>query len=422
MRLVLASYGGRGDVEPAVVVGRELQRRGHDVRMVVPPNLVGFTENAGLNTVAYGLDSQPILDLQREYFTCYSRTPWKLKELNRMSRKTAEFADECWAGMTTTLASVADGADLLLTGLIFEQPAANVAERHGIPLATLHYFPTRAHGQLLPFLPAPLSRLGMKVNDWVTWRSTRRSEDAQRRELGLPNATGPAPSRIAAQGALEIQAYDEVVFPRLAVEWAKWDGRRPFVGALAMASPTVSDEEVAAWAAEGTPPIFFGFGSVPIGSPADTIAMISAVCTRLGERAIVGAGGTDFGELPREDHVKVVGQVNYATIFPVCRAIVHHGGSGTLAAGLRAGVPQLILWTLPDQPFFAAQLRRLKVGAGRRFATTTEKTLVADLRRVLKPECAVHAREIARQMTTPAESVVAAADRLEDFARPNCRV
>ena len=420
MKLVMASYGGRGDVEPAVVVARELQGRGHDVRMVVPPNLVGFAEAAGLNAVAYGLDSQPILDLQRKYFTCYSRTPWKLRELNRMSRETEQFATECWADMTSTLVSETDGADLLLTGLIFEQPAANVAEYQGIPLVTLHYFPARAHGQLLPFVPAPLSRMGMTINDWVAWRVTRRGEDAQRRGLGLPNATGPAPRRIAERGPLEIQAYDEVIFPRLAAEWAQWDGQRPFVGALAMASPTEADEEVAEWAADGTPPIFFGFGSVPIGSPAETIAMIGAACAQLGERAIVGAGGTDYGEVPHAKHVKVVGQVNYATMFPACRALVHHGGAGTLAAGLRAGVPQLILWTLPDQPFFAAQLKRLKVGAGRRFATTTERTLVADLRRILAPQYAVRARAIAPRMTKPAESVVAAADRLEDFARLRC--
>jgi UDP:flavonoid glycosyltransferase YjiC (YdhE family) len=422
MKLVLASYGGRGDIEPAVVVARELQRRGHDVRMVVPPNLVGFAEAAGLTAVAYGLDSQPILDLQRKYFTCYSRTPWKYKELNRMSRQTEQFATECWADMTTTLASVAAGADLLLTGVIFEQPAANVAEYHGIPLVTLQYFPTRAHGQLLPFVPAPLSRMAMTVNDWLAWRGTKKGEDAQRRELGLPNATGPAPRRIAERGSLEIQAYDEVVFPGLAAEWAKWDGQRPFVGALAMASPTDADADAAAWAAAGTPPIFFGFGSVPIGSPAETIAMIGAACAQLGERAIVGAGGTDFADVPSFEHVKVVGQVNYATLFPACRAVVHHGGAGTLAACLRAGVPQLILWTLPDQPFFAAQLKRLKAGAGRRFAATTEKTLVADLRRILAPQYAARAREIAPRMTKPAESVAAAADRLEDFARLNCGV
>jgi len=420
MRFVLASYGGRGDVEPAVVVGRELVRRGHDVCMAVPPNLLGFAEAAGLAAVPYGLDSKAILDLQRQYFTCYSRTPWKIKELKRMGRETEEFTVQCWGEMTTTLTSVAQGADLLLTGLIFEQPAANVAEYYDIPLVTLHYFPVRAHGQLLPFVPGLLSRMGMTMNDWLAWRGTKKGEDAQRRELGLPKATGPAPRRIAERGSLEIQAYDEAYFPGLASEWAKWDGQRPFVGALAMGLATDADEEVASWIAAGTPPICFGFGSIPVESPADTIAMISAACAQLGERALVCSGSTDFGDVPQFDHVKVVGVVNYATIFPSCRAVVHHGGAGTLAAGLRAGVPQLILWTLPDQPFFAAQLKRLKVGAGRRFSTTTEKSLVGDLRRILAPQYVARARELAPRITRPADSAAAAADLVESFARLKC--
>ncbi len=420
MKLVLSSYGGRGDIEPAVVVGRELHRRGHDVLIAVPPNLVGFAEAAGLPAVAYGLDSNAILDAQREYFTVYSRTPWKLKQLNRMARETEQFAAECWSEMTRTLASVADDADVLLTGLIFEQPAANVAERYDLPLVTLHYFPCRAHGQLMPVLPSPLSRLAMKVNDWAAWRGTRKGENAQRHELGLPNASHPAPQRIAQRGSLEIQAYDTVCFPGLAAEWAKWGDQRPFVGALALASPTAADDEVASWISAGSPPVFFGFGSVPIGSPAETIAMIAAACTKLGQRAIVGAGGTDFSNVGQFDHVKVVGQVNYASIFPTCRAVVHHGGAGTLAACLRAGVPQLILWTLPDQPFFAAQLKRLKVGAGRRFATTSEKTLVSDLHRILDPQYAANARRIAPQMSQPGDSVAAAVDHLERFARLKC--
>ncbi|OBK40975.1 glycosyl transferase family 1 [Mycobacterium sp. 1245111.1] len=421
MKFVLASYGGRGDIEPAVVVGRELLQRGHDVCMAVPPNLVGFTEAAGLAAVPYGLDSQAILDTQRKYWTCYFRTPWKLKELNRLGRETAEFAMRCWAEMTTTLVPLARGADLLMTGLIFEQPAANVAEYHDIPLSTLHFFPVRAHGQLLRFLPSPLARTAMTMNDWLVWRGTRKGEDEQRRGLGLPNAKSSAPHRITERGSLEIQAYDEVYFPGLASEWAKRAGlNRPFVGALAMQLATDADAEVASWIAAGTPPICFGFGSIPLGSPAATIAMIAAACAELGERALVCSGSTDFSGVPRFEHVKVVGVVNYATIFPTCRAVVHHGGAGTLAACLRAGVPQLILWTLPDQPFFAAQLKRLKVGAGRRFSTTTEKTLVKDLRRVLAPRYVASAREMTAHITEAAKSAMAAADLVEDFARVQC--
>ena len=252
-------------------------------------------------------------------------------------------------------------------------------------MATLHYFPMRANGQLVPILPSPLGRSAMTVYEWLGWRWTKKVEDAQRRELGLPKATGPSPRRIAERGSLEIQAYDEVCFPGLAAEWAKWDGRRPFVGALTMELPTDADEEVASWIAAGTPPIFFGFGSMPVESPADTLAMISAACAQLGERALVCAGWSDFSDVPHFDHVKVVGAVNYAATFPACRAVVHHGGAGTTAAGLRAGVPTLILSTWPDQTIWGAQVKRLKVGTARRFSTTTQESLVADLRTDPRP-------------------------------------
>lgn len=212
MKFVLASYGSRGDVEPAVVIGRELLRRGHDVRMAVSPNLVGFTEAAGLSAVPYGLDTQALLDAQRRYWTCYYRTRWKIRELMKLGRETHEFAMQCWAEMTNALTPLADGADLLLTGQIFEQPAANVAEYFDIPLATVHWFPVRPHG-LLPSLPSSLSRLALTADQWAVWRGTRKGEDTQRRALGLPNAKAPAPRRIAERGSLEIQAYDEVLFP-----------------------------------------------------------------------------------------------------------------------------------------------------------------------------------------------------------------
>jgi UDP:flavonoid glycosyltransferase YjiC (YdhE family) len=147
------------------------------------------------------------------------------------------------------------------------------------------------------------------------------------------------------------------------------------------------------------------------------LTMISSACARLGERALVCSGGTDFSHVAHSDHVKVVGPVNYAAIFPACRAVVHHGGGGTTAAGLRAGVPTLILSTDLDQTLYGAAVKRLRVGTARRLSTTTEKTLVADLRMILAPQYATRAREIAARMTKPAESVAAAADLAEDFAR-----
>ena len=169
--------------------------------------------------------------------------------------------------------------------------------------------------------------------------------------------------------------------------------------------------------AAGTPPIFFGFGSIPVESAADTIAMIGRACAQLGERALVCAAASDFSNVPHFDHVKVVGAMNYAAIFPACRAVVHHGGAGTTAASLRAGVPTLILWMADVQLIWGAAIKRLKVGTARRFSTATEKSLVADLRTILAPQYLTRAREIATRMTEPAKSVAAAADLVENFAR-----
>lgn len=416
MKIVIVCYGSRGDVEPSVVVGRELQRRGHNVQMAVSPNLVGFTEAAGLPAVAYGLDTHAVVEAQRNYWAYIFRSPWKVRELRTLAREIQEINSRCSERMITTLLSIAEGADLLFTGLTFEQPAADVAEYYNIPLATLDYYPVRANGQLVPFLPGPLIRFGWSMGEWLTWRTMKKVEDAQRRELGLPKATKPTSRRISERGSLQIQAYDEVWFPGLAAEWAELDRQRPFIGTLTMQTQTNADDDVSSWIADGTAPIFFGFGTIPIASPAEMIAMIGAACAQLGERALVCAGSTDFANAPEFEHVKVVGAMSYAAIFPICRAVVHHGGAGTLAAGLRAGVPTLILWNLPDQPIWGSQLKRLKVGTARRFSTTTEKSLVADLRKILAPDYLTRAREIAVRMSKPAESVVAAADLIENYA------
>jgi UDP:flavonoid glycosyltransferase YjiC (YdhE family) len=407
MKFALAMYGSRGDVEPCAAVGLELARRGHEVRIAVPPNLVDWVDSTGLAAVAYGRDSQDVINDD------FVRSPWKMQSPTSLVRAFKEYVTQGWAEMSATLISLAEGADLILTGTTLQGVALNVAEYYGIPLAALHYLPSRVNGHLVSILPSPLIRSVISAVWWMYWRMTKDADDAQRRELGLPKAIGSLSRRIMERATLEIQAYDELCFPGLAAEWG---GRWPFVGALTMELPTDADDEIASWIAGGTPPIYFGFGSMPVRCPADTIMMISAVCAELGERALICSGWADFNNIPRPDHVKVVRAVNHAAILPACRAVVHHGGAGTTAAGLRAGIPTLILWITSDQPIWAAQIKRLKVGSGRRFSATTQKSLVADLRSILTPQYVTRAREIATRMTKPAASVTTAANLLEDCA------
>ena len=417
MKFALACWGSRGDVEPPAAVGRELRRRGHDVCIAVPPFLVGLAEAAGLSAVAWGSDLMALIQAQHRFRNCLFGSPWRIQELIRLRREISELNAQCQEEMTRTLTPLADGADLLITVHNFEGLAANVAEYHDIPLAALHLFLVRANGQFLPFLPAPLGNSAMTVYRWLSWRMSKKVDDAQRRQLGLAEATGPWSRRIIDRGSLEIQAYDEVLFPGLAAEWAKFDGHRPFVGTLTLGLAGDADDEVASWIAAGTPPIFFGFGSFCVESPADTLTMIDAACAQLGERALVCADENDFSSVPHGEHVKVVGTMNHGAVFPACRAVVHRGSVGITAAGLRAGVPTLILWKLAQQLVWGVQVKRLKMGTARRLSATTEKSLIADLRTILAPQYVARAREIATQMTRPAESVATAADLVENFAR-----
>jgi len=390
MKFTLNGYGSRGDVEPCAVVGLELLRRGHEVRMAVAPNMVGFVESVGLAAVAYGPDTrwgQIPADIDASAF---AQNPLG------MLTQGLERAINNWAELTTQLTSLADGADLLVSGIADQDRAVNIAEYHGIPLATLHYSPA----------PILLLQRGPRYSF-----AAKEAEDAQRRALGLPEA-GPLTGR----ASLEIQAYDGFCFPALPPEWTEDGARRPFVGALTLELPADTDDEVLTWIAEGSPPIYFGFGSVQV--PAETVAMVSAACAQLGERALVCAGWSDFTHAnPNSDHVKIVGAVNHAAIFPACRAVVHHGGTGTTAASLRAGIPTLILPTSLEQKLWAYVVSHLEVGCGRPFFQVTQKSLVADLLSILTPHCAVRAREVATQMSKPAESAARAADLLEETAK-----
>lgn len=378
--------------------------------MAVPPNLVGFVEELGLApAVSYGVDSQK--QLEADVF----RKFWSVRNPVTVLRESREYATEGWAEMSEAAAAMAEGVDLLLTGTTYQEVAANVAAHHRIPLAALHYFPHRANRTVVPVpLPGKVVEAGFAAGEWVHWQVMKKAEDAQRRALGLPKASVRAIRRQLDAGALEIQAYDRLLFPGLADEWA---GVRPFVGALTLQRDTADDDEVAAWVQAGTPPIYFGWGSMPVEDPQHAVEMITQVCAELGERALISSGTWQLQTADLPDHVKIVGAVNHSAIFPQCRAVVHHGGAGTTAAGMRAGVPTLALWVGADQPFFANQIKKLKVGTAQKFSSTTRENLRTALGQTLAPGVVARTRALAGRLTPVAESVSTTADLLERAVR-----
>jgi len=410
MRVAIAVHGTRGDVEPCAVVGRELMRRGHEVRMAVPPNLVGFVESAGLPTpVPFGPDSGE--QLESEVFTQW----YSPRNPVRAFREAREYATQGWSGMSRSLLALADGADLIVTGTTYQEVAANVAESSRTPLAALHYFPMRANTAVLGArVPLALLRPGFAAAEWAMWRLVKSAEDEQRRALGLPRATIRGAERLARNHALEIQAYDEVLFPGIASELGS---ARPLVGSLTLGRPGEADARVAAWMNEGDPPVYVGFGSMPLPDPLRIIDAVVDACARHGLRTLVRSDAWEPGsDTGRPGTALVVPSVSHATVFPGCRAVVHHGGAGTTAAGVRAGVPSLVLWVGADQPIWGRAVARQGLGRSHRLGSVTPERLDHLVADVLTPRCAERAREAAAQMVPPDTAVKATADLLEAAA------
>lgn len=430
MKIVVAVHGTRGDVEPCAAVALELTRRGHQVHLAVPPNLVDFARSAGLPSVsAYGPDSSE----RALSWSLASLARWKAGQAMagghpaeaarivkwwRVNNPLAAVGNlraylmDGWPEMSSALDALCADCDLILTGMTYEEVAANVAESRGVPLAALHYCPVRASSETLPVrLPAPLRNLIFNVADWSFWQLFKPAEDGQRRDLGLPPATDRPSRRIADAGALELQAYDKVFYPALAREWG---ADRPLVGSITMGRTAESDPVVLDWLEAGTPPIYFGLGSMPVEDPEAFVSMSAEVCEQLDVRGLICAPAVAAtATRSHNGRVLIVPSVNHSLVLPRCRAIVHHGGSGTTAAAARAGVPSVLLWIGADQPAWAKKVAELGIGAGHRLSSTTRDDLLRLLRTVLTRQYSQRARELAAQMEGPADSVRTAATLIE---------
>ncbi|WP_212760294.1 glycosyltransferase, partial [Promicromonospora citrea] len=147
MRHVMALVGSRGDVQPALAVGLELRRRGHEVVTGVAPNLVPLARRLGLDPVPLGIDSAELLgsDLVRRDM----RSAHPVRRVRALRAVAAAGWDELRTGLTALLDD-AGGADTLVTGLLGQEVAAAVAERRGLRTAALHYCPVRANGVVAP--------------------------------------------------------------------------------------------------------------------------------------------------------------------------------------------------------------------------------------------------------------------------------
>ena len=292
-------------------------------------------------------------------------------------------------------------------------PAAVAVTAHSAPVRRTSAYPhplvTTAR------LPGWANDATGRLFDAVWWRGNKADINAYRASAGLPPGR-PVAALAAAGDLLELQMYDAALVPRL-----RWDTRRPLTGFLVpdaevreAAGEAGLSADLESWLEAGDPPVLFGFGSMPVRDPAATVALIAEVSTALGVRALVTAGWGRLAALdPDDPEVRVVGPVDHASVMPRCTAAVHHGGAGTTAASVGAGIPTVVCSVFADQPFWGKRVEEAGAGAHLRFRELDRGRLEAAVRAALDPAVRRRAAELAGRLTSPEEAVRAAADAVE---------
>ncbi|MBP8950704.1 MAG: glycosyltransferase family 1 protein, partial [Candidatus Promineofilum sp.] len=206
------------------------------------------------------------------------------------------------------------------------------------------------------------NRLSHRLVRQVMWQGSRAADNVARQQvLDLPAAplTGPFGSALLRQLPV-LYGFSPAVVPRP----ADWDANIHVTGYwfLDSAAGWTPPPALAEFLDDGPPPVYVGFGSMASRQPEETADLVLRALAETGQRAVMllGWAGLRADRLPAS--VIMVESVPHAWLFPRVAAVVHHGGAGTTAAGLRAGAPSVLIPFFGDQAFWAARVQALGVG------------------------------------------------------------
>ncbi|WP_031470513.1 glycosyltransferase [Sciscionella sediminilitoris] len=401
MRVLLSTYGTRGDVEPLVALAVRLRTLGVQVRMCTPSDedFAGQLGGFGIPLVPVG---PPVGNLMRR------KTPPSAEEF---ARYRTELVDAQFAAFPAAF----EDCDAVVAAGLAQIATRSVAESAGIPYVYTSYsainLPSPHH--------APPPRSGWpepeESDNPALWRRDAEQVNAQFKEtlnghrsaLGLPPVDNVRDHVYTERPWL---AADPVLGP-----WREI----PDLDVVQTGAWTLPDErplpdELVAFLDAGEPPVYVGFGSV---RPSPDIVRRAVEAIRAhGRRALVSGNRADLEVIGEHEDCFALGEVNQQRLFTRVAAVVHHGGAGTTLTAAKAGTPQVVAAIqLADTPYWAGRVADLGIGVALDGPAVTGESLSAALKTVLAPEARDRARQVGTEIRTDGAEV--AANRLLELLR-----
>ncbi|MDR2656922.1 MAG: glycosyltransferase [Oscillospiraceae bacterium] len=364
MRIHMLSIGTTGDVIPMILIGQELQRRGHVVRIAAFEPLGKAIRGAGLEFYCLPGDAYEyigtLIQPGGSPVTFVYRLTQSLKALIKP--------------LTRALMEASQGADALVL-TYFGSMGYSIAEKFGIPCFQLHYYPMDISSEV-PQAIMPQLRLGRAYNrltyslTYLTVGGLEYHYLHRWRKLNGMRARRirTHPDYTVGQWQIPVlYAISRQLVPRS----LDWPHNINMIGFIQPKEPAAFEPSPAlsSFLNHEPQPIYIGFGSMTSGDMAAALEVTVESLKRLGMRAVMikGWGGAaQDSKIPerlrKSEQLFLVDFVPHSWLFQRVSAVVHHGGAGTTAAGLYAGLPTLVIPFGADQPFWGEQVYRHGVG------------------------------------------------------------
>ncbi|XP_055813057.1 sterol 3-beta-glucosyltransferase UGT80A2-like [Solanum dulcamara] len=364
IQIVMLIVGTRGDVQPFIAIGKRLQDYGHRVRLASHANFKEFVLTAGLEFYPLGGDPKVLAGYMVKNKGFLPSGPSEIPvQRNQLKDIIGSLLPACKEPDMDT------GVPFKADAMIANPPAyghAHVAEALKIPIHiffTMPWTPTSEFPHPLSRVKQPAGyRLSYQIVDSLIWLGIRDMiNDTRKKKLKLRPVTYLSGSQVS---ELDIP-HGYIWSPHLVSKPKDWGPKVDVVGFcfLDLASGYEPPESLVNWLKDGQKPIYIGFGSLPVQEPEKMTQIIVEALERTGQRGILNKGWGGLGNLAEpKDFVYLLDNCPHDWLFLQCSAVVHHGGAGTTAAGLKAACPTTIVPFFGDQPFWGERVHARGVG------------------------------------------------------------
>lgn len=363
MNISILAIGTRGDVQPALALGKVLKASGHSVRLLASTHFKSWIEQHGLEAVETRVDIQAAMESEggQEWMESGHKPLVQARVIKKLANRIGpDVVRDSW--------HACQGAQVVISSFTSDIYAASIAEKLNARHISMPLQPslvaTRS-GAATMSAPVPngnslfnvlFSKLFIEPASWNWYGEIT---NRMRQEiLGLPPETRQQ-NKAALARMLVLHAYSPQVVPQP----ADWPSNFHTTGYWFLDEsdhwepPTALTDFLKA----GQPPICIGFGSMTGRDPQGMTRLVMEAVEQSGQRAIILSGWAGLGDVPLPAHVFNLNAAPHGWLFPRMAAVVHHGGAGTSAAAFRAGIPQIMVPHIADQFFWGRRAADLGV-------------------------------------------------------------